>query len=91
MSYTSMYMTIYLIYPIMLNFQWDFQHQFSNSTSLSENNTCHDLSMSYKWFKDSPFLFLKAFDTDEVKQIVRNFIRSPPFNTLNQTPFMKAS
>ena len=25
-----------------------------------------------KWFKDSPYLFQKAFNTDEAKQMVRN-------------------
>ena len=32
---------------------------------------------SYKWLKDSPYLFQKAFDTEEVKQIVRKFMDSP--------------
>ena len=32
---------------------------------------------SYKWFKESPYLFQKAFNTDEVKQMVRTFIGSP--------------
>ena len=32
---------------------------------------------SYKWFKDSPYLFQKAFDTDAFKQIVRKFLDSP--------------
>ena len=32
---------------------------------------------SYKWFKDSTYLFQKAFDTDEVKQMVIKFMDSP--------------
>ena len=49
---------------------------FSDSTVLTENNTCHRMPNSYKWFKDSPFLFQKAFDTDDVKQMVRKFMES---------------
>ena len=32
---------------------------------------------SYKWFKDSRYLFQNAIDTDELKQMVRTFMDSP--------------
>ena len=32
---------------------------------------------SYKWFKNSPYLFHKAFDTDGVKQMARTFMDTP--------------
>ena len=31
---------------------------------------------SYKWFKDSPYLSQKTFNTDKVKQMVRTFMDS---------------
>ena len=46
------------------------------TSGLSENITCHQMPKSYKWFKDSPFLFQRAFDTDDVKQLVRKFMES---------------
>ena len=46
------------------------------SSGFSENITCHQMPKSYKWFKDSPFLFQRAFDTDDVKQLVRKFMES---------------
>ena len=46
------------------------------TSGLSENITYHQMPKSYKWFKDSPFLFQRAFDTDDVKQLVRKFIES---------------
>ena len=46
---------------------------FSVSNKIIENNACQHMPNSYKWFKDSPYLFQNAFDTDEVKQMVRTF------------------
>ena len=37
-------------------------------------NICQTL---IKWFKDSPYLFQKASNTDEFKQMVRKFVDSP--------------
>ena len=35
-----------------------------------------DMPTSYRWFKDSPFLLQKAFDTHEVKDQIRKFMNS---------------
>ena len=41
-----------------------------------ENDKTSDMPTSYRWFKDSPFLFQKAFDTHEVKEQIRKFMNS---------------
>ena len=50
---------------------------FSESNKIFENNGCQHTPNSYKWTKESPYLFQKAFNTDEVKQMVITFIGSP--------------
>ena len=43
------------------------------SINTKEDKT-YDVPKMYKWYKDSAFLFQKAFDTPEVRQQVRKFI-----------------
>ena len=40
------------------------------------SNRYNQVLNSYKWFKDSPYLFQKAFKTIEVQQMVRKFMES---------------
>ena len=42
----------------------------------SQNDKADDISISYRWFKGSPFLFQKAFDTHEVRDQIRKFMNS---------------
>ena len=56
----------------------NFSSSFSESNKILENNARQHVPNSYKWLKDSAYLFQKAFDTNEIKQMVRTLM-DPPF------------
>ena len=41
-----------------------------------ENGVSYNMPNSYRWIKESSFIFQKAFNTDDVKEKIRRFMES---------------
>ena len=50
--------------------------QFSHCMSPIENGVSYNMLNSYRWTKESSFIFQKAFNTDDVKEKISRFMES---------------